>query len=473
MEDVIIIGAGIIGCATARELSKYKLDITVLEKRCDVSEGTSKANSGLIHSGHDCEPGTLKAELNVRGNFMYGQLCDELEIPFRRNGALVLCFSEDDHYKIEKLYEKALKNKVPDVSIIMRDEVLRLEPNINKDVYSALYAKSAGIISPYEATIAFAENSVVNGVKYQMNTEVQNIVKIEGGYQIITNKNVFRAKCVINAAGIRSDEINNIISEKKYELFARKGEYVLFDRSSKHLVDKTIFQLPSKLGKGILVTPTVHDNVFIGPSSNDIDNKTDLGTNAEVMESIFESANKVINGISRREVITSFAGLRANFKDDYYDFVIEEAQNNKGFINAVGINSPGLSAAPAIAEKISRMVIDYLNPVINAEFVSKREKIKIFSELTIEEQNELIKQNESYGKIICRCESITEGEIIDSIRRPLGATTLDGIKRRTRTSMGRCQGGFCTSKVLEILAREKKIDITQVTKFGGKSSVLL
>ncbi len=472
MQDVVIIGAGIIGCATARELSKFELNITVVDKKSDVSEGTSKANSGLIHSGHDCLPGTLKAELNVKGNAMYEQLCEDLEIPFRRNGALVLCFNEEQHDKIEELYKKALANNVPDVSIIFKEEILKLEPSVKDNVYSALYAKSAGVISPYEATIALAENSVVNGVEFKMNTEVIDIINIDGGFHIVTNNGTIDTKYVINAAGIKSDEINNIISGKKYELFARKGEYILFDRSAKRLVERTLFQLPTKLGKGILVTPTVHDNVFIGPSSNDIENKDDLSTNGEVMESVFESANKVVNGISRREIITSFSGLRANFKNDYYDFIIEELEDNKGFINAVGINSPGLSAAPAIAEKISKMVVDGINPLEKTNFVPKRKRITVFSELSIEEQNKLIAENDSYGKIICRCETVTEGEILDSIRRPLGATTLDGVKRRTRSSMGRCQGGFCTSRILEILAREKEIDITEVTKFGGESRIL-
>ncbi len=473
MEDVVIIGAGIVGCATARELSKYNLNVTVLDKNSDISEGTSKANSGLVHAGFDCEPNTLKAILNVKGNEMYTKLCEELDIPFRRNGAFVLCFDEADHNKIEKLYEKATKNQVPDVAILNKEEILKLEPNINENVYSALYAKSAGIISPYEATIAFAENSNVNGVKYKLNTKVTNIVKTDNGYKIETSQGEFETKYIINAAGIRSDEINNLISNQKYELFARKGEYVLFDRSAKGLVDKTIFQLPTSYGKGILVTPTVHNNILIGPSSDDIDNKCDLSTTQETIESVYQSASRVVNNISRRDTITTFSGLRANFTNDYSDFVIEEMEENKGFINAVGINSPGLSAAPAIAEMICDMVVKGLEPQKNQNFISKREGIKIFNELNIEEQNELITKNASYGKIICRCESITEGEIVDAINRPLGATTLDGVKRRTRTSMGRCQGGFCTSKVLEILARENKVDITEVTKFGGSSNILI
>lgn len=472
MLDVVIIGAGIVGTSTARELSRFNLDTLVIDKRCDVSEGVSKANSGLIHSGHDCKPETLKAKLNVRGNELYTQLCKDLQIPFRRNGAFVLCFDEEKHSEIEKLHQKAVANGVPDVHIIFHDEILELEPNINDGVYSALYAKSAGIISPYEATIAFAENSFENGVKYKLSTEVTNISKIDGGYKIETNNGDFETKVIINSAGLYSDEINNMVSENKYSLHPRKGEYILFDRSAKHLVERTIFQLPTKLGKGILVSPTVHDNVFIGPSSIDIEDKTALDTNAEVMESIFTSANHVVNGISRGEVITSFAGLRANFNNDFYDFVVEESKDCKGLINAIGINSPGLSSAPAIAEMICEIATNILKPSKNESFKEKRERIKVFNDLSTDEKNELIKENKAYGKIICRCESVTEGEILDSIHRPLGATTIDGVKRRTRLSMGRCQGGFCTSKVIEILARELETDIENITKFGNKSYIL-
>ncbi len=263
-----------------------------------------------------------------------------------------------------------------------------------------------------------------------------------------------------------------MVSNTKYEIEPRKGEYILFDRSAKHLVDKTIFPLPTKLGKGILVTPTVHDNVFIGPSSEDIGDKQSFDTTAETMEKIFESANNTVKGISRREIITSFAGLRANLKDDYYDFVIGEADGCKGFINAVGVNSPGLSAAPAIAEMIREMVVNNLNPSLKENFIETRKRITPFSELSDDEKNALIKENKAYGKMICRCESVTEGEILESIRRPLGATTIDGVKRRTRLSMGRCQGGFCTSKVLDILAKELNVDITEITKFGGNSNIL-
>ncbi len=471
MYDVIIIGAGIVGTSTARELSKYNLNITVLDKKSDVSEGTSKANSGLIHSGHDCTPNTLKAKLNVRGNEMYTKLCKDLEIPFRRNGAFVLCFTKEDQWKIEELYNRAIENGVPNVRIIFKEEILMLEPNINENVYSALYAESAGIISPYEATIAFAESSYINGVQYKLDTEVLNIEKIDCGYKVITNNGEFETKVIVNGAGVFSDEINNFVSEHKYKIVPRKGEYILFDRTAKYLTDKTIFQLPTKYGKGVLISPTVHNNVFIGPSANDIEDKRATDTTKDVMDYLYDSASNVIEDVKKAEVITSFAGLRANLITNH-DFVIEEAKNCKGFFNAIGINSPGLSAAPAIAEMLANMVVEHLKPNKKEEFISKRKSITSFTEVTDEEKTNLIKKNNVYGKMICRCESVTEGEILESIHRPLGATTVDGVKRRTRLSMGRCQGGFCTSKVLEILSRELHVNVNEITKCGGNSHIL-
>ncbi len=472
MQDIIIVGAGIIGTAVARELSKYNLTITVLDKRSDISEGTSKANSGLIHSGHDCEPNTKKAKFNVRGNELYTKLCDDLEIPFRRNGALVLCFNEEEHYKIEKLYERAKINNVPDVSIIYKDEILDIEKNINDNVYSALYAKTAGIISPYEATIAFAENANRNGVEFKLNTEVLSIKKGDDTFEVTTDKGLLKSKILINASGLYSDEINNMLSNKKYKIVPRKGEYVLLDKTAKYLSDKTLFPLPTKLGKGILITPTVHDNILVGPSSLDIDDKKDITTTRIMLEHILKSGESTIKSIPVNKIITSFAGLRAGL-DDEYDFVVEESNDVENLINTIGINSPGLSAAPAIAEYIGEIIFNKLKPIKKDNFIEKRSAIKMFSHLSEEEQERLVKENKDYGKIICRCESITLGEILESINRPLGATTIDGIKRRTRLSMGRCQGGFCTSKVIEILANELNVEVREITKFGQGSNILV
>ncbi len=472
MEDVIIIGAGIIGTTIARELSKYNLNIVVVDKKSDISEGVSKSNSGLIHSGHDCEPNKLKAKFNVRGNEMYTQLCEELDIPFRRNGALVLCFNENEHNKIESLYQRSIENGVPDVSIIFKEEILKLEKNIKDNIYSALYVKTAGIISPYEATIAFAENANTNGVKFKLETEVLNIIKKDEIFEVDTNKGLLKSKIIVNASGLFSDEINNMLSNKKYKIVPRKGEYVLLDKTTKHIVDKTCFPLPTKLGKGILVTPTVHNNILVGPSSIDVDDKEDNSTTGDMLEHVLQAGEHTVNSIPRGKIITSFSGLRAGLEDEE-DFVVGESCDVPNLINALGINSPGLSAAPAIAEYIGEIIVTKLNPSKKENFISKRQGIKNFGHLTEEEQINLIKKNKDYAKIICRCEGITLGEILDSINRPLGATTVDGVKRRTRLSMGRCQGGFCTSKVIEILAKELGLDIASVSKFGNGSNIIV
>ncbi len=471
MEDVIIVGAGIIGTAIARELSKFDLKVTVIEKNTDLSEGTSKANSGLIHSGHDCKPNTQKAKFNKRGNELYTKLCEDLEIPFRRNGALVLCFNEEEHYKIEELYERAKVNNIPDVSIIYKDDILKLEENINNNIYSALYAKSAGIVSPYEATVAFGENAYINGVQFKLNTKVVDIKKVNDIFEVSTNSEVLKTKILINSAGVYADEINNILSSKKYKITPRKGEYILLDNVAKYLTDKTLFPLPTEKGKGILITPTVHNNILLGPSSLNIEDKEDISTTKDVMDYVLKSVESTISDIPIDKIITSFSGLRASIEGEY-DFVVGESSDVENFINTLGINSPGLSAAPAIGEYVKEIVVNKLKPKEKDNFIEKRSSIKVFNELTEKEQIELVKENKNYGKIICRCESVTLGEILDSINRPLGATTVDGIKRRTRLTMGRCQGGFCTSKVLEILAKELNVDIKEVTKFGEGSNIL-
>lgn len=472
MQDVIIIGAGIIGSATARELSKYNLNVLVLEKAAELSEGTTKANSGIVHAGYDCETGSLKAKLNVAGNKMYHQLSKQLGIPFVNNGSMVLSFSKSTDPLLDLLLEKAKANNVPDVSILTRAEALNLEPNLSDEVSKALYAPSGGIVSPYEASIAFAEIAYLNGVSFQFETEATQIQKLDDGcYQVTTNKGTFTAKVIVNAAGLYSDRMNNMVSETKYQITPRKGEYLLCDKSTQGLVTRTIFQLPTALGKGVLVTPTVHNNLLIGPSSSDIEDKEGLSTTAEILAQVVEKAALSIKGLPTNQYITSFAGLRAHILGNE-DFIIGEAPDAKGFINAIAIDSPGLSAAPAIGLEIANLAAELLSPEPNATFKDERPAHMEFRNLPIDQQNELIAQNNLYGKIVCRCESITEGEIVDAIKRPLGATTLDGIKRRTRQSMGRCQGGFCGSKTLEILARELGISVYDVTKCGGESKVV-
>ena len=471
MFDVTIIGSGVTGTAVARELSKYNLKTCVVEKAIDVASGTSKANSGIVHAGEDPIPGTLKAKMNVRGNEMFDKLQEEIDFPFKRNESFVLCFDEKDIEKLEELRQRGLKNGLPDtMEILNREEALKLEPNLSEYVVAALRLPTGGIVSPYEFNIALAESAAMNGVEFKLETEIIDIEKKQDGYILKTNKGDIETKVVVNAAGVFGDKINNMVSEKKYHITARKGEYLLFDKTVGDMVQRTIFQLPTKMGKGVLVTPTADGNLLLGPTSVDVEEKDDFETTREGLETVAEKAKLSIKEIPMRQVITSFAGLRAH--EENSDFIIGEAEDAENFINAIGIESPGLTSAPAIGEYIREMIVEKLKPEENKEFNPIRKDIPKFREMTNEERKEMIKENSAYGKIVCRCEVVTEGEIRDAIRRPLGAKTVDGIKRRTRAGMGRCQSGFCSNRIVEILAEELGIKRNEVTKFGGNSKIL-
>ncbi|GAA0063819.1 FAD-dependent oxidoreductase [Clostridium sp. CTA-1] len=471
MFDVTIIGSGVTGAAVARELSKYNLKTCVVEKAIDVASGTSKANSGIVHAGEDPIPGTLKAKMNVRGNEMFDKLQEEIDFPFKRNESFVLCFDEKDIEKLEELRQRGLKNGLPDtMEILNREEALKLEPNLSEYVVAALRLPTGGIVSPYEFNIALAESAAMNGVEFKLETEIIDIEKKQDVYILKTNKGDIETKVVVNAAGVFGDKINNMVSEKKYHITARKGEYLLFDKTVGDMVQRTIFQLPTKMGKGVLVTPTADGNLLLGPTSVDVEEKDDFETTREGLDTVAEKAKLSIKEIPMRQVITSFAGLRAH--EENSDFIIGEAEDAENFINAIGIESPGLTSAPAIGEYIREMIVEKLKPEENKEFNPIRKDIPKFREMTNEERKEMIKENSAYGKIVCRCEVVTEGEIRDAIRRPLGAKTVDGIKRRTRAGMGRCQSGFCSNRIVEILAEELGIKRNEVTKFGGNSKIL-
>lgn len=473
MFDVTIVGAGVVGASIARELSKYDLKICVLEKGSDVAVGTSKANSGIVHGGHDAKPGTLKAKLNVRGNELYAKAVEELDFPFKRNGSFILCFDESEISGLEELKVRGEKNGVPNLEILSKEKVLEMEPNINDDVAGALYIPTGGIVCPYEMTIAYAENACTNGVEFKLEHEVQNIIKEDNGRGFIleTNQGKIETKLVINAAGLYADKLNNMLSKNKIEIIPRKGEYCLFDKTAGSMATRTLFQLPTKMGKGVLVTPTVDGNLLIGPNAVDMDSKTDVDTTQEGLDDILEKAKKTFRVIPMRQIITSFAGLRSH--DTVNDFIIGEAEDVPGFINVAGIESPGLSSAPAIAEMVEGIIVEKLSPAKNEKFNPIRKSIPKFREMTNEERKEIIKKNPAYGKIVCRCETVTEGEIIECIKRPLGAKSLDGVKKRTRAGLGRCQSGFCSTKVVSILSRELNIPETEVTKAGGESKLLI
>lgn len=470
MYDIIIIGAGVTGCAAARELSKYKLHTLVLEKHDDVACGTTKANSAIVHAGFDAAEGSLKAKLNVRGNAMFDKLSKELDFPFKRIGSLVLCFDKKDTHRLYELKKQGEINGVKGLEIIEGKKVRKMEPALSEDAIAALYAPTGGITCPYEMTVAYAENAYTNGVEFRFDTEVEKIEKHDNKFLVITDKGDYETNIIINAAGVYSDNMNNMVSKNKIHIIPRKGEYCLFDKAVGSTVSRTIFQMPTSMGKGVLVTPTVDGNLLIGPNAVDIEDKDDVNTTMEGIDEVIQKAQKSIKDIPMKSVITSFSGLRAHSVED--DFIIGESEDAENFINAAGIESPGLSAAPAVAQMIEQIVIKKLNPARNENFNPVRKGIPKFREMTNEERKEIIKEHPEYGKIICRCETVTEGEIINSIKRPLGARTLDGVKRRTRAGMGRCQSGFCCTRIAHILAKELGVSPLSITKFGGKSVIL-
>ncbi|QXM07053.1 NAD(P)/FAD-dependent oxidoreductase [Crassaminicella indica] len=471
MYDVAVIGAGIIGTFITRELSKFDLKTIMIDKETDIANGTTKANSAIVHAGYDAKPNTLKGKLNAKGNAMYGDICEELDVHFKRIGSFVIATNEEEMESVKALYERGCKNNIPDMKILSQEEVREMEPNLNEDIIGALYAPTAGIVSPWELAVALAENAADNGAKIQLETEVISIDKNEDGYVIHTNNGEIKAKYIFNCAGVYADKINEMVGSKTFTIHPRRGQYNILDKSVGEIVNHVIFQAPTKLGKGVLVAPTVHGNLLIGPDAEDIDDKENTATTSERIEFIREKSRKTTNKVPFNTTITSFAGLRA--VPSTGDFIIEESKEAKGFINVAGIESPGLSAAPAIAE----YAVDILKGIIGElkekeGFNPRRRPVIRFMELSDEEKAEIIKKDPRYGRIICRCENITEGEIVDAIHRNAGGRTVDGIKRRVRPGMGRCQGGFCGPRVMEILARELKMDIKDVVKDSKASYIL-
>lgn len=471
MYDVLIIGAGVIGASIFRELTKYNLKVAVVEKENDVAMGTTKANSAIIHAGYDPKCGTLMAKYNVRGNDMFEKICNELSVPFKRIGSLVLAFNNEDLKVIKDLFINGNNNGVKGLEILNKEEVLSLEPNISKEVIGALYAPTAGIIGPFEYTIALMENGYKNGGDIILESEVVSIDKLEEIFIIkIKDGKEIKAKYIINAAGIYADRIHNMICKEKFKIIPRKGEYYVMDKSQGNIVNHTIFPCPSKVGKGILVTPTVHGNILVGPNAVDLEDKESLNTTSEGLKYIRKSVAHITEKIDFKESIRTFSGLRAT--STINDFIIGEDSEVKGFIDVAGIKSPGLSSAPAIAEYIIKLLRNSgLNLMKNDNFTEGRTQVRI-TELSPLEKEELIKNQPLYGRVICRCEGITEGEIVDVIKNSFGKITLDGVKRRCRPGMGRCQGGFCGPRVQEIIARELNIKMEDVLLEKNDSIIL-
>ncbi|ELC8413739.1 NAD(P)/FAD-dependent oxidoreductase [Clostridium perfringens] len=468
MRDIIVIGAGVVGCSIARELSKYNLDVLMVEKNSDVSEGISKGNSGIVHAGYNEKIGTLKAKLNIEGNKIFDDLSRDLQFPFKRNGAFILAFSDEEMKTLESLKENGEKLGVEGLEILTREEALNIEPNLNKEIVGVLNVKTSGIVSPYEMTIALAENAAENGVEFKLNSKVTNIEKISEGYKVtLNNKELVSGKIIINASGLEGAFLNNLVSMSKREINPVKGEYCLFDKVAGAMINKTLFQVPNKLSKGVLVTPTAEGNLLVGP--NAVEGKT-LETSREGIDEILDKSKKSLEELPVARILNTFSGIRPKTKGG--DFIIEEVEDAKNFINVIGIDSPGLTAAPAIGVYVVNMIKERLDLVEKKNFKKTREKIVRFAELSLEEKNKLIKEKPAYGHMVCKCEFVTEGEIVEAIHRPIKALTVDAIKRRTRASMGGCQGVGCTLPISKILSRELGIDISDINKNSEGSPVI-
>lgn len=466
--DAVIIGAGVIGCAVARELSRRQGSFLVLERASDVCEGTSKANSAIVHAGFDAEPGTLKAKMNVRGNQLMDKISQELDVPFKRVGALVVCLYEEDMPHLRELYERGLKNGVPGMKLMTGDEARALEPNLTDEVCGALLAETSGIVCPFELTLGMAESAAKNGVEFRFDTEVTGFSKAEKGWVIHTAAGDVEASAVVNAVGVYSDRLHNQVSERKLKITPRRGEYMLLDKTAGGHVSRTIFQLPGKYGKGVLVSPTVHGNLLVGPTAVDTDDPEDVATTNQGLAEVAEKSALAVKNVPLRQVITSFAGLRAHEAGD--DFVLGETE--EGFFDAAGVESPGLTSAPAIGEYLASLVAEKLGLPEKPNFDPLRKGVTRAASLPLEERRALIEKNPAYGAIVCRCEQISEGEILEAIHGILGAKTLDGVKRRTRAGMGRCQSGFCSPRVMELLAREWNMDLTEIRKNNKDSQIV-
>lgn len=470
MYDAVIIGGGSVGCAVARYLSRYRLSICLVERGEDVCVGTSKANSAICHAGFDAPVGSAKARFNVEGSRMMEGLSQELDFPYRRCGSLVLCFDEAELPHLRELLERGVQNGVEGLEILDRAALRALEPAVSDKAVAALWAPTGAVLCPFGMTIALAENAAANGCAFRFNTEVARIERRDGFFRLHTGGDCIDTRVVISAAGVYGDALHNQLCADKLTIVPRRGEYCLLDRTCGQLVQHTIFQLPSAMGKGVLVTPTVHGNLLVGPTAVDQPDKDRTATTAEGLRSVAETAAKSVENLPMRDVITSFAGLRAHLSGPEDDFIVGESTD--GFFEAVGIESPGLSSAPAIGRYLAELAAAKLHAAEKKDFIAQRRDMPHPREMDFASRQDLIARDPAYGQVICRCEGVTEGEIRDAIRRVPGARSLDGVKRRVRAGMGRCQGGFCGPKVMELLSRELHVPITALTKGGGESRLL-
>lgn len=470
MYDVVIIGCGVVGASAAYELARYKLRVAVLEAAADIAAGTTKANSAIIHAGYDPEPGTLMARLNVEGNRLTGEICEKLQVPFKRVGSLVVAFSPEQLPTLRTLYDRGCKNGVPGLRLLSGEEARAMEPGLSEKVCGALLAPSAGIIDPWGFAIAMAETAVRGGVELRRDCPVTGIEDTGAGFVLHTPAGDVAARFVLNAAGVDADRVHEMLEPNDWHTLPSRGEYYLLDKSEHDRVSRVIFQCPGPEGKGVLVAPTIHGNLICGPNAEAVEDRLDLGNTAAGMAEVRAKASRSVPGIQWRQNIRNFAGLRANTTRS--DFIIEESKAHPGFIDLAGIKSPGLSSAPAIAKMAAEMLAaDGLVLELDPDFVDKREHI-VFKNLSAEEKNELIRKDPRYGRVVCRCETITEGEIVAALHSPIPPRSINGVKRRCNAGMGRCQGGFCGPRVQEIIARELGIDQAEVLLEQAGSTIL-
>lgn len=470
MYDVVIIGCGVVGASAAYELARYKLRVAVLEAAADIAAGTTKANSAIIHAGYDPEPGTLMARLNVEGNRLTGEICEKLQVPFKRVGSLVVAFSPEQLPTLQTLYDRGCKNGVPGLRLLSGEEARAMEPGLSEEVCGALLAPSAGIIDPWGFAIAMAETAVRGGVEVRRDCPVTGIEDTGAGFVLHTPAGDVAARFVLNAAGVDADRVHEMLEPNDWHTLPSRGEYYLLDKSEHDRVSRVIFQCPGPEGKGVLVAPTIHGNLICGPNAEAVEDRLDLGNTAAGMAEVRTKAARSVPGVEWRQNIRNFAGLRANTTRS--DFIIEESKAHPGFIDLAGIKSPGLSSAPAIAKMAAEMLkADGLALEPDPDFVDKREHI-VFKNLSAKEKNELIRKDPRYGRVVCRCETITEGEIVAALHSPIPPRSINGVKRRCNAGMGRCQGGFCGPRVQEIIARELGIDQAEVLLEQAGSTIL-
>ncbi len=466
MYDVAIIGCGITGASLAYRLSKFKLKAVVIDKENDVAMGATRANSAIIHAGYDPEVGSLMAELNVKSVEMTKELCEKLSVPFAQIGSLVLAFSDEEAEHVEQLYKRGVANGVPGIAVLSYEETKAIEPMISDEVKCSLWAPSAGVINPWEYALALAETAAANGVEMLFDSEVTDVKKTSGGYVITAGGKQLEAKAVVNASGCSADKIHDMVLPHEFDITPNKGAYFLLDKSEGKRANHVVFQCPNKDGKGVLVSPTVHGNLIVGPNAVACDANDNAATAAD-LAFVREKAVKSIPSVDFRANIRNFAGVRPNSSSE--DFIINA---NDGFFDVAGIKSPGLASAAAIAEYVENMMRENGVELNEKEsYTDSREQVR-FKELSHEERAELVKKNPAYGRVICRCETVTEGEILDAIRRPIVPHTVDGIKRRCGAGLGRCQGGFCGPRVVEILSRELKTGRENIEKDKSGSYIV-